>query len=100
MTKSDLPNRILYEFDGRPCGKVYAEVLEVPTEEIPNYFVSNPLGIVADGEIFMRTFEMLNKKLTADYCALWGRYPSIGFSTGREAFLGHINETSTVLIIK
>lgn len=157
VTKSDLHNRILYEFDSRPCGEVYAEVLGVPTEEIPNYFVSNPLGIVADGEIFVRTFnqiqdggitlhcglpegaeinvlkigdivsdtkqaldntityepagvinfnclyrtfEMLNKKLTADYCALWGRYPSIGFSTGGEAFLGHINETSTVLIIK
>lgn len=157
VTKSDLHNRILYEFDGRPCGEVYAEVLGVSREEIPNYFVSNPLGIVADGEIFVRTFnqiqdggitlhcgipegseinvlkigdivsdtrqaldntityepagvinfnclyrtfEMLNKKLTDDYCALWGRYPSIGFSTGGEAFLGHINETSTVLIIK
>ena len=43
---------------------------------------------------------MLNKDLTQPYCALFGRYPSIGFSTGGEAFLGHINETSTVLIIK
>ena len=157
VTKSDLHSRILYEFDGRPCGEVYAEVLGVPVSEIQNYFVSNPLGIVADGEIFVRTFnqiqdggitlhcgipegseinvlkigdivadtrqaldntityepagvinfnclyrtfEMLNKNLTADYCALWGRYPSIGFSTGGEAFLGHINETSTVLVIK
>lgn len=157
VTKSDLRNRILYEFDGRPCGEVYAEVLGVPVEKIQDYFVSNPLGIVADGEIFVRTFnqiqdggitlhcglpegaeinvlkigdivvdtkealdniityqpagvinfnclyrtlEMLNKNLTADYCSLWGRYSSIGFSTGGEAFLGHINETSTVLIIK
>ncbi len=157
VTKSDLRSRILFEFDGRPCGEVYAEVLGVPAAEIQNYFVSNPLGIVADGEIFVRTFnqiqdggitlhcgipegseinvlkigdivsdtkqalddkityqpagvinfnclyrtlEMLNKELTADYCALWGRYPSIGFSTGGEAYLGHINETSTVLIIK
>ena len=157
VTKSDLRNRILYEFDGRPCGEVYAEVLGVPVDEIENYFVSNPLGIVADGEIFVRTFnqiqdggitlhcglpegaeinvlkigdivsdtrqalehtityepagvinfnclyrtfEMLNKKLTADYCALWGKYSSIGFSTGGEAYLGHINETSTVLVIK
>lgn len=157
VTKSDLRSRILYEFDGRPCGEVYAEVLGVPVEEIQNYFVSNPLGIVANGEIFVRTFnqiqdggitlhcglpegaeinvlkigdivsdtrqaleqvityqpagvinfnclyrtfEMLNKELTSDYCALWGKYPSIGFSTGGEAYLGHINETSTVLIIK
>jgi len=157
VTKSDLRRRILYEFDKRPCGEVYAEVLGVPTDQIQDYFVSNPLGIVADGEIFVRTFdqiqdegitlhcglpegseinvlkignivadtkqaldntityqpagvinfnclyrtfEMLNKNLTEPYCALFGRYPSIGFSTGGEAFLGHINETSTVLIIK
>ncbi len=157
VTKSDLRNRILYEFDNRPCDEVYAEVLGVPQDEIQNYFVSNPLGIVAEGEIFVRTFdqikdggislhcglpegaeinvlqigdiiedtrkaldnvityepagvinfnclyrtfEMLNKNLTTEYSALFGRYPSIGFSTGGEAFLGHINETSTVLVIK
>lgn len=157
VTKSDLANRILYEFDHRPCGEVYAEVLGVPTEKIADYFVSNPLGIVSGDEIFVRTFneiqsegitlhcglpegseinvlkigdivhdtekaldsvityqpagvinfnclyrtlEMLHEDLVAPYCALWGRYPSIGFSTGGEAYLGHINETSTVLVIK
>ncbi|RKJ57888.1 hypothetical protein D7Y09_03255 [bacterium 1XD42-1] len=157
VTKSNLAERILYEFDGRPCGEVYAEVLGVPLDKIQEYFVSNPLGIVADGEIFVRTFnelkdggitlhcglpegaeinvlkigdivhdtrealdnmityepagvinfnclyrtfEILNKDLTGPYCALFGRYPSIGFSTGGEAFLGHINETSTILVIK
>ncbi len=157
VTKSDLHSRVLYEFDNRPCGEVYAEVLGVSVDKIQDYFVSNPLGIVADGEIFVRTFneivedgitlhcgipegseinvlkignivedtkqaldsvvtykpagvinfnclyrtfEMLNKQLTKPYCELFGRYPSIGFSTGGEAYLGHINETSTVLIIK
>ncbi|MEY8321063.1 FIST N-terminal domain-containing protein [Lachnospiraceae bacterium 46-61] len=157
VTKSNMHNRILYEFDHRPCDEVYAEVLNVPKNQIQNYFVSNPLGIVADGEIFVRTFdqiqedgitlhcglpegseinvlkigdivsdtqkaldnaitylpagvinfnclyrtfEMLNKNLTEHYCSLFGRYNSIGFSTSGEAFLGHINETSTILIIK
>lgn len=157
VTKSDLHNRILYEFDGHPCGEVYAEVLGVSPDEIGNYFVSNPLGIVSGDEIFVRTFneiqpegislhcglpegseinvlkigdivadtkqaldsvityepagvinfnclyrtfEMLNNDLVQPYCALWGRYPSIGCSTGGEAYLGHINETSTVLVIK
>lgn len=157
VTKSNLRDRILYEFDNRPCGEVYAEVLGVSVDEIKDYFVSNPLGIVIGDEIFVRTFdqikdggitlhcglpegaeinvlkigdivadtkqaldniityqpagvinfnclyrtfEILNKDLTQPYCALFGRYPSIGFSTGGEAFLGHINETSTVLIIK
>lgn len=157
VTKSNLHQRILYEFDHRPCGEVYAEVLGVPKEQIQNYFVSNPLGIVAEGEIFVRTFdqikedgitlhcglpegaeihvlkigdiisdtkkaldsiityspagvinfnclyrtfEMLSKELTDAYCSLFGRYASIGFSTSGEAFLGHINETSTILVIK
>jgi len=157
VTKSDLRNRILYEFDNRPCGEVYAEVLGVSPAEIQNYFVCNPLGVVAGDEIFVRTFneiqnggitlhcglpegteinvlkigdivddtkkaleetircqpacvinfnclyrtlEILNKNQVDSYCALFGQYPSIGFSTNGEAFLGHINETSTVLIIK
>lgn len=157
VTKSDLRNRILYEFDGRPCGEVYAEVLGVPADSIKDYFVSNPLGVVAGDEIFVRTFneikdggitlhcglpegteinvlkignivddtkkalddaityepagvinfnclyrtlEILNEDLVEPYCALFGRYPSIGFSTGGEAYLGHINETSTILVVR
>ncbi len=157
VTKSDLRNRVLYEFDNRPCGEVYAEVLGVPVDQIQNYFVSNPLGVVAGDEIFVRTFneiqndgitlhcgipegteinvlkignivddtkkaldgvityqpagvinfnclyrtlEILNEKQVEPYCALFGRYPSIGFSTSGEAYLGHINETSTILVIK
>lgn len=157
VTKSDLRNRILYEFDHRPCGEVYAEVLGVPLDQIQNYFVSNPLGVVAGEEIFVRTFdqikdggitlhcglpegteinvlkignivedtkealdagipyspagvvnfnclyrtlEILKEDQVAPYCALFGRYPSIGFSTSGEAYLGHINETSTVLVIR
>lgn len=157
VTKSDVRNRILYEFDNRPCGEVYAEVLGVPVDQIQNYFVSNPLGVVAGDEIFVRTFnqiqdggitlhcglpegteinvlkignivddtkkaldetityqpagvvnfnclyrtlEILNEKQVQPYCALFGRYPSIGFSTNGEAYLGHINETSTILVIK
>lgn len=157
VTKSDLRNRILYEFDNRPCGEVYAEVLGIPQDEIQNHFVCNPLGVVADTEIFVRTFnqiqdggitlhcglpegteinvlkignivddtkkaldetisyepagvinfnclyrtlEILNENQVEPYCALFGRYPSIGFSTNGEAFLGHINETSTILVIK
>ena len=157
VTKSDLRNRILYEFDHRPCGEVYAEVLGVPQSEIQNYFVCNPLGVVAGDEIFVRTFnqiqddgitlhcglpegteinvlkigdivddtkdaldkaivyppagvinfnclyrtlEILNENQVDPYCELFGQYPSIGFSTNGEAFLGHINETSTILVIK
>jgi len=158
VTKSDMKNRLLYEFDNRDVKEVYAETLEVKKEDISNYFVSNPMGVVAGDEIFVRTmneiqkdgsvslhcaipegteiyilkltdivkdtkkaletainyepaavinfnclyrtFEMLNKKTEKEYCSLFGKYKSIGFSTSGEAFLGHINQTSTVLVLK
>jgi len=156
VTKSDVKNRIMYELNNRPVAEVYADVLGVDESEISNYFVSNPLGVLADDEIFIRTFdkvldngislhcgipegteihvlkigdiikdtkkalddtitekpagvinfnclyrtlEITNKNLIKPYCDLFGRYTSIGFSTYGEAFLGHINETSTILII-
>lgn len=156
VTKSDVKNRIMYELDNRPVDEVYAEVLGVDKSKIADYFVSNPLGVLANGEIFIRTFnqildsgislhcgipegteihilkignivedtksalddtitekpagvinfnclyrtlEITNENLIKPYCDLFGRYTSIGFSTYGEAFLGHINETSTILII-
>jgi len=156
VTKSDVKNRIMYELDNRPVAEVYAEVLGIEVSEVSNYFVSNPLGVLAEDEIFIRTFdqvqgdgislhcgipegteiyilkigdiikdtrealdnvikeqpagvinfnclyrtlEITNKNLIKPYCDLFGRYTSIGFSTYGEAYLGHINETSTVLII-
>lgn len=157
VTKSDMENRVMYELDHRPVAQVYAEALGVPVEKIADHFVSNPLGVLADGQIFVRTFneiagdgislhcgipegteihllkignivedtkrdldraiqyepagvvnfnclyrtfEIQNKDMVQPYCDVFGKYPNIGFSTSGEAFLGHINETSTVIIIK
>lgn len=156
VTKSDVKNRIMYEIDNRPVDEVYAEVLGIDKSDIANYFVSNPLGVLSEDEIFIRTFneicengislhcgipegtvihvlkigdiihdtkcaldeaikekpagvinfnclyrtlEITNKDVVQQYCELFGRYTSIGFSTSGEAYLGHINETSTVLVI-
>lgn len=157
VTKSDVENRIMYELDHRPVAQVYAETLGVPIEKIADYFASNPLGVLADGQIFVRTFkavtadgislycgipegseihllkigdivkdtkrdmervikyepagvinfnclyrtfEIQKGNIVQQYCDVFGKYPNIGFSTSGEAFLGHINETSTVLVIK
>ena len=58
-----------------------------------------PAGVINFNCLY-RTLEILNEDQVEPYCALFGRYPSIGFSTNGEAFLGHINETSTILVIK
>ena len=59
-----------------------------------------PVAGVVNFNCLYRTLEILSEQQVEPYCALFGRYPSIGFSTAGEAFLGHINETSTILVIK
>ncbi len=75
------------------------DIVHDTREALDNIITYEPAGVINFNCLY-RTFEILNKDLTGPYCALFGRYPSIGFSTGGEAFLGHINETSTILVIK
>lgn len=158
VTKSDIDNRIIYEFSGRPVAEVYAEALDIDKNKIADYFVSNPLGIVAGDEIFVRTFneilgegisahccieegteiyilklgnivedtkkaltkalnnedykglvnfnclyrtlEIQNTNSVEDYCELFSHMESIGLSTFGEILLAHMNQTSTILLIK
>ena len=47
----------------------------------------------------LRTLELEQKNLTEDYGNIFTNIPSIGFSTYGEEYLGHINQTSTMLIL-
>jgi hypothetical protein len=46
----------------------------------------------------LRTLELESKNRTNDYARIFADIPTIGFSTYGEAFLGHINQTSTMLV--
>jgi hypothetical protein len=48
----------------------------------------------------LRTLELEQKKQTDAYGKLFADFPTVGFSTYGEQYLGHINQTSTMLIIK
>jgi hypothetical protein len=48
----------------------------------------------------LRTLELTDKNLTQDYGNLFGAVPTIGFSTYGEQYLGHINQTATMLVFK
>jgi hypothetical protein len=48
----------------------------------------------------LRTLELERKGMTDAYGAIFADIPTIGFSTYGEAFLGHINQTSTMLVFK
>lgn len=48
----------------------------------------------------LRTLELENKGLTDDYGKVFADIPTAGFSTYGEAYLCHINQTSTMLVFK
>lgn len=157
-TKSDLKTRVITELDGRPAAAVCAEAIGVPLEELEAHWESYPLGVIAENDVFLRTFSHLlpgggvsmfcgvapgtqlhmmhtgdiiagtrmaladgipphaaavinfnclhrttllrENGTMASYCALWGRWPGVGFSCLGEEYLGHMNQTSTVLALK
>jgi hypothetical protein len=48
----------------------------------------------------LRTLELKQKNLTNEYGALFTSIPTVGFSTYGEAYIGHINQTATMLVFK
>jgi hypothetical protein len=159
-TKVDESRRLVMEFNGKPAIVAYAEALGVTPAELPNQFMSHPLGLIsADGQPYvrspqqiigdsiafycniklgmeleilesldivkdtatvvnekirslgavsgminfhciLRTLELEKKKQTESYGQIFSSVPTIGFSTYGEEYIGHINQTSTILVFK
>jgi hypothetical protein len=60
---------------------------------------SKPAGVI-NFHCILRTLELEAKKQTEAYGKLFDNFPTVGFSTYGEQYLGHINQTSTILVIK
>ncbi len=55
VTKADVNNRMVMEFDGKPAAEEYAKALGVTIEELPNCFASNPLGRLISDSVWIST---------------------------------------------
>lgn len=158
-TKVNVEAREIIEFNNLPAVQAYSEALGISVDEAENYFMSNPVGLLAGDEIYvrspqridgtnmifycnilegmdvsilestdivsdtkqaladkvkelgkisglidfhciLRTLELEQKGQTADYGMIFKDIPAIGFSTYGEEFVGHINQTSTILVFK
>jgi hypothetical protein len=55
VTKADVANRVVHEFDGKPAAQAYAEALGVPVEKIADKFMSNPIGLLVGSVPFVRS---------------------------------------------
>ena len=156
-TKIAESSREVLEFNGIPAAKAYAQALKLSEEEAENRFMDNPVGLMVDGEPYvrspqqyngnsmifyckvvegmelsvlqsedivsdtkaviekkrsemgdisgiinfhciLRTLELEKKNATEAYGEIFSDIPTIGFSTYGESFLGHVNQTSTMLI--
>jgi hypothetical protein len=159
VTKADEAKREVIEFNDKPAAQAYAEALGVSVEEAAARFMHNPVGLVIDGEPFvrspqqfkgssmvfycsvvegmelsilestdiiedtrkalaevrgklggisgiinfnciLRTLELEEKQATDGYGALFADVPTAGFSTYGEQYIGHINQTATMLVFK
>ncbi len=160
VTRADTAKREVIEFNGRPAALAYAETLGTTVEEAPARFMSNPVGLVIDGEPYvrspqqilddngmafycgvtegmelslleatdiisdtraaidrartelggisaiinfnciLRTLELQQRGLTGEYGALFSGVPTIGFSTYGEQYIGHLNQTATMLVFR
>jgi hypothetical protein len=61
--------------------------------------VSDSAGVI-NFNCILRTLELEAKKQTEEYGRLFSKTNMIGFSTYGEAYLGHINQTATILVLK
>jgi len=157
VTKANEYTREVLEFNGIPAAVAYAEALGVSLEEAKNRFMHNPVGLVFEGDPFvrspqqikgdamafycsvkegmelsllestdiiastkqaiedkkaemegisgivnfnciLRTLELGQKGLCEEYGKLFGDVPTVGFSTYGEEYIGHINQTATMLV--
>ena len=158
-TSVDDSRRMVLEFNHKPALEAYAQALGVPVAEAPAHFFEHPLGLMVDGEPFvrspqraegncmvfychiregtelellnaadivadtrraveakksapgeicglidfnciLRTLQLRQEKRCDEYARIFAGIPTIGFATYGEAWLGHLNQTSTMLLLR
>jgi len=58
------------------------------------------ISAIINFHCILRTLELKQKQQTQAYADIFGDIPNIGFSTYGECYIGHINQTSTMLVFK
>ncbi len=58
------------------------------------------ISAIINFHCILRTLELEQKNLTDEYGRIFFGIPTIGFSTYGEEFIGHINQTSTMLVFQ
>jgi hypothetical protein len=67
-TRVDEENRTVLEFDGGPAAPAYAAALGVALADLPSHFMRHPLGLMVDGEPFVRSPMRVEGTNVVFYC--------------------------------
>lgn len=71
VTEADTVNRTVKTFNKIPASTEYARILNIKEEELPNYFMNNPLGkIYKDGVYIASPMKVNTDKSITFYCQL------------------------------
>lgn len=70
VTRANDARREVVEFDHKPAAIAYAEALSVSVEEAAAYFLSNPVGLMFDGEPYVRSPRKIEGGSIYFYCAI------------------------------
>ena len=71
ITRADVQNRIVRELDGRPAIEVYAEAVGVRPDELgSSVFMTAPLGLMIDGEPWIRSPQRIVDGGLKFYCQI------------------------------
>lgn len=156
-TSVDEATRKVIEFNGLPAVSAYAKALNASETDVASYFMTHPIGLIADGEPFvrspqrvegssiyfycqikegvdlevlkstdiiadttaaiqniqgnsgpikglinfnciLRTLQLYQEGKNDAYGSIFKDIPTIGFSTYGEEYIGHMNQTATMLV--
>jgi hypothetical protein len=58
------------------------------------------VAAIVDFNCGLRHLELSRNNRLEDYAEIFGETPAIGFATYGESYIGHMNQTSTMLLLK
>lgn len=67
-TRVNEENRQVLEFNGKDAAAAYAETIGTSVEDAPKHFMKNPVGLMVDGEPYVRSPQQIQDKSMVFYC--------------------------------
>jgi hypothetical protein len=75
-------------------------IVEDTSRALADARARGPISAIINFHCILRTLELEQKGLSDAYGRVFADVPMVGFSTYGEQFLGHINQTSAMLLLR